>query len=68
MQEESHGYFEEALQNFTRDFAYGGAIKHLVSHGYNAKQIIQEFHYPLPKETIEKMVEKYQAELKDNKS
>lgn len=65
MEEEKHGYFEEALQNFTRDFAYGGAIRHLVSHGYTAKQIIAEFHYPLPNSTIEKMVETYKKELKD---
>ena len=32
MEEQNHGYFEEALSNFTKDFAYGGAIRHLVDH------------------------------------
>ena len=50
-------YFSEALQNFSRDFAYGGAIRHLVDKGYDAERIIKEMKYPLPKETIEKMVE-----------
>lgn len=33
MEEMNHGYFEEALSNFTKDFAYGGAIRHLVDMG-----------------------------------
>ena len=28
-------YFNESLQNFVRDFAYGGAIRHLVDLGYD---------------------------------
>ena len=62
MEEESHGYFEQALSNFARDFAYGGAIRHLVDHGYTVDRIIREFHYPLSRETIEKMVERYLEE------
>ncbi|MBQ8971368.1 MAG: hypothetical protein IJ873_00770 [Lachnospiraceae bacterium] len=49
--------FNEALQNFSREFAYGGAIRHLVDRGYDAKQIIAEMKYPLPAEAIERMVE-----------
>ncbi len=56
------GYFEESLQNFTRDFAYGGAIRHLVDRGYTADRIIKEFHYPLPREAVERMVEEYERE------
>ena len=42
-----NSYFHEALSNFTKDFAYGGAIRHLVDKGYTAERIIREFHYPL---------------------
>ncbi|MCR4739513.1 MAG: hypothetical protein K5886_04540 [Lachnospiraceae bacterium] len=49
-------YFNEALQTFSRDFAYGGAIRHLVDKGYDAEMIIKEFKYPIPRASIEKMV------------
>ena len=52
MEEMNHGYFEEALSNFTKDFAYGGAIRHLVDHGYTVDRIIKEFHYPISIESI----------------
>ena len=55
-------YFKEALGNFTRDFAYGGAIRHLVDLGYDTDRIIKEFDYPLKRESIEKMVEDYKKE------
>jgi hypothetical protein len=58
------GYFEEALSNFTKDFAYGGAIRHLVDHGYSVDQIIKEFNYPISKEAIEKIVNQYLSERK----
>lgn len=48
--------FRNALTNFTRDFAYGGAIRHLVDRGYTVQKIIDEFHYPLSREVIEKIV------------
>ena len=62
MEEYNHGYFQEALSNFTKDFAYGGAIRHLVDHGYTVDRIIKEFNYPLSRETIEKMVNRYLEE------
>ncbi len=52
-------YFRDALTNFTRDFAYGGAIRHLVDRGYSVQNIIDEFHYPLSREAIEKIVDDY---------
>ncbi len=55
-----NNYFNEALSSFTKDFAYGGAIRHLVDKGYTAERIIKEFHYPLSRESIEKMVADYQ--------
>ena len=62
MEEYNYGYFQEALSNFTKDFAYGGAIRHLVDHGYTVDRIIKEFNYPLSRETIEKMVNRYLEE------
>lgn len=59
---ESTNYFEQSLQNFTRDFAYGGAIRHLVDRGYTTDRIIKEFHYPLSREVIDKMVTDYEKE------
>lgn len=56
--------FNECLQNFTRDFAYGGAIRHLVDRGYTVDMIIKEFHYPLKRENIEKIVNDYLKEKK----
>lgn len=57
-------YFNEALQNFIQDFAYGGAVRHLVDLGYDTDRIIKEYHYPLSRDTIDKMV---QAHLKNSK-
>lgn len=51
------GYFEEALSNFTKDFAYGGAIRHLVKSGYTVDRIIREYHYPVSRDYIEKIYE-----------
>lgn len=64
MEEMNHGYFEEALSNFTKDFAYGGAIRHLVDHGYTVDRIIKEFHYPISRESIEKIVNQYLEQKK----
>ena len=64
MEEANHGYFEEALSNFTKDFAYGGAIRHLADHGYTVDKIIKEFHYPISRESIEKIVNQHLAEQK----
>lgn len=59
MEEERKVYFEEALSNFTKDFAYGGAIRHLVDRGYTVDQIIKEFNYPISRETIEKIANQH---------
>ena len=62
MEEQSQGYFAEALSNFTKDFAYGGAIRHLVDHGYTVDRIIKEFQYPISREAMEKIVNQYLKE------
>ncbi len=59
-------YFADALQNFTREVGYGGAIRHLVNRGYDAERIIKEFHYPLPRDVVEKMVSEAEKELEVN--
>ena len=60
--EPRYGYFEEALSNFTREFAYGGAIRHLVDLGYTVDRIVKEMQYPIPRESIEKIVDQYMEE------
>ncbi len=63
-----NSYFNEALSNFAKDFAYGGAIRHLVDKGYTADRIIREFHYPISRESVEKIVEDHlRNKDKDNK-
>ena len=64
MEEMNHGYFEEALSNFTKDFASGGAVRHLVDHGYTVDRIMKEFNYPISRESIEKIVNQYLAQKK----
>ena len=51
-------YFNEALGNFIRDFAYGDEIRKLVKRGYDTDRIVREMQYPLSRETIDKMVQK----------
>ena len=63
-----NSYFNEALSNFAKDFAYGGAIRHLVDKGYTADLIIREFHYPSSRESVENIVEDHlKNKDKDNK-
>lgn len=62
------GYFEDALAQFTKDFAYGGAIRHLVDHGYTTDQIIKEFHYPISRDSIDRMVREYQKQKENEKT
>lgn len=50
-------YFNEALGNFVRNFAYGDEIRKLVKRGYDADRIIREMQYPLSDDTIRKMAE-----------
>ena len=47
---------------FTMDFAYGGAIRHLVDHGYTVDRIVKEFHYPISRDSIEKIVDRYRKD------
>lgn len=60
-------YFNEALQNFVRDFAYGGAIRHLVDLGYDTDRIIKEYRYPLSRNSIDKIVQEHLKKKEQNK-
>ena len=60
-------YFNEALQNFVQDFAYGGAIRHLAVLGYDTDRIIKEYHYPLSRDTIDKIVKEHLKEKNKEK-
>ena len=51
-------YFNEALGNFIRDFAYGDEIRKLVKRGYDTDRFVREMQYPLSRETIDRMVQK----------
>ena len=62
------GQFEESLQNFTRDFAYGGAIRHLADHGYTAEQILKEYKYPLSLDTVQKIMDEHLKKKQEEKS
>lgn len=59
-------YFNAALQNFVKDFAYGGAIRHLVDLGYDTDKIIKEYHYPISRDAIDKIVKEHLANKRDN--
>lgn len=54
---QNNDIFNEALSNFTKDFAYGGAIRHLIDRGYTVDMIIKEFKYPISRESIQKIAD-----------
>jgi hypothetical protein len=58
----SKDYFGEALSDFTTNFAYGDAIRHLTDRGYTTAKIVREFHYPLSWQAIDEIVTKRQME------
>ncbi len=62
------GQFEESLRNFTRDFAYGGAIRHLADHGYTAEQVLKEYKYPLSLDTVQKIMDEHLKKKQEEKS
>ncbi|NBH84984.1 hypothetical protein D7X88_17130 [bacterium C-53] len=51
-------YFHEALGDFVKNFAWGGVIEHLLSHGYSIDRMIAEERVVLPRAQIEEMIEK----------
>ncbi|MDO4555581.1 MAG: hypothetical protein Q4B70_10585 [Lachnospiraceae bacterium] len=51
--------FNEALGNFVKNFAYGDAVRHLLSRGYTIERIKSEYHYPLSIEELKKIEMEY---------
>ena len=51
-------YFGEALQDFVRNFAWGGCIEHLLSRGYSIDRMIKEERVALSRRQIEELAEK----------
>ena len=47
-----NNYFNEALHNFTSDYAYRGQIRHLFSLGLCTSQIKDKLDFPVPFETV----------------
>jgi len=54
-------YFQEALANFTADFAYAGAVKHLHDIGYSTEEIQKKLAYPVTQEKIQRVIDEYEA-------
>lgn len=55
----SRDTFNQAINNFTMDFASGGAIRHLAKLGYTVKEIADKLTYPAPISVIKETVWKY---------
>lgn len=51
-------YFNEALGDFVKNFAWGGVIEHLLNHGYTIDRMISEERVSLTHEQIRSMIEK----------
>ncbi len=51
-------YFGEALQDFVKNFAWGGTIEHLLANGYSIDRMIKEDRVALPRKQIIELAEK----------
>ena len=49
-------YFQEALSNYAKEAASGGAIRHLTDMGYSVRQIMERLDFPTPFERVQKRV------------
>lgn len=59
--------FRECLSNFTKDFAYGGAVRHLLKKGISIDRILRDYKYPYTKEELLQMKEKLENAQKNPK-
>ena len=59
--------FRESLSNFTKDFAYGGAVRHLLKRGVSIDRILRDYKYPYTKEELLQMKEKLENAQKNPK-
>lgn len=55
-------HFNEALKNFMKDSANGGAIRHLYDLGYSVEEIRQKLLFPASVEDIKAVIDAYEAE------
>lgn len=55
-------YFDNALADFVKNFAYGDGIRHLADKGYTAERIKKELGYSLDISEIEKIMEKHRED------
>ena len=55
-------YFKAALNDFTADFAAGGAIRVMADKGYSVKKIHDRLDFPLPLEKVRELVWKHYLE------
>lgn len=60
-------YFDDALSDFVKDFAYGGAVRHLLDKGYSVERIIRDYHYPVSKEYLLKVEMRWKEENEKEK-
>lgn len=51
-------YFQDALQDFVKNFAWGGTIEHLLDNGYTIDRMLKEKRIVMPREQIIEMCEK----------
>ena len=59
---EERSAFDNALHNFTFEFAARGGIRHLYNLGLTPTEIQKELSYPLPLERIEAEIAAYKKE------
>ena len=54
--------FQKALANFTAEFAYVGAVKHLHDLGLPPEKIREQLSYPVSLEKIQQVIQEYEKE------
>ncbi|MCF0129631.1 MAG: hypothetical protein HUJ70_13700 [Pseudobutyrivibrio sp.] len=59
---EDKKYFKEALSAMVAQSAYVDAIRHLHDSGLTVEEIQKNLDYPASVETIESVIDKYEAE------
>ena len=52
---DENSFFKNALQNFTKDVACGGAIRHLTDLGFSAQEIRERLDFPMDLQEIEEV-------------
>ena len=58
----SEEHFQNALHNFMKDSANGGAIRHLYDLGRSVEEIQKELLFPASEEDIQKVIVEYEKE------